>query len=564
MRDAEALAAAQGVRTHRTVALFAAAALLLLTQPLWDAATALPALDDRGISASPRVHAAVLLIVVGATALLLVAAAVAGAARSSRLLLAVDVALIVAGAALAVGALAVEPVRTDESALTSRAATALLSGQPVYGVSWPEVFADGRVPLTPTMSGGADTSYAYPPVAVLLVAAFRALVGHADAATGVVGTGGLVAAVVAGWLLVPAPWRSLVTASGLAADMLTGDARGGYPAVVALALLVPVVAGWDRTGEEGRLGPAGYLRGVALGAACATHQTAWFYAPFLAVGVWAMRRQEVGALRALGVLGRYAGVTVLAWLALDAPFLLTEPTAWLHGLALPLVQHAIVHGQGLVDVSEFLTGGSGAIGAYSVAQTLLLVGLVVLVGLAPRRLAPALGVLPALPYLLGTRSSADYLLLFAPLWIVCALTVRTAEDPPRWPLLVRTLVPVALLAPALVAAGVGMGTPPPLVVRVTHVATAHGRADSAVVTIRNRGSASLAPHFLSRAGTHPSFWWTVRSGPRVLAPGASARYVLLPDDRETARDVVERGSDTVLMTVTDDPMTLTNARFPAA
>jgi hypothetical protein len=87
--------------------------------------------------------------------------------------------------------------------------------------------------------------------------------------------------------------------------LLPQYAYAGYPAVITMALLVPVVVCWASTGVNGHLRSRGVLRAACLGAACAAQQLAWFLAPFLLIGLYAVRRGELGPRRALAVTARY-------------------------------------------------------------------------------------------------------------------------------------------------------------------------------------------------------------------------------------------------------------------
>src|SRR3712207_9229299 len=51
------------------------------------------------------------------------------------------------------------------------------------------------------------------------------------------------------------------------------------------------------------------------------------------------------------------------------------PISWFAGIALPLTQGAVLHGQGLVDVSLYFTDGSDRLDWYSRASLLTLAGL---------------------------------------------------------------------------------------------------------------------------------------------------------------------------------------------
>lgn len=147
---------------------------------------------------------------------------------------------------------------TDEGVLTAQAASQILHGHPVYSQSWPWLFDSARVGITKTMSGGADYTYGYPPLTPLLVAPVLAALHSAAAAT-LVTTGVLLVSSVLLWFLLPAPWRSAATAVCLGFGFLPHYAYAGYPAITALALLVPVVVRRPDTGAGGQLGGRGVL-----------------------------------------------------------------------------------------------------------------------------------------------------------------------------------------------------------------------------------------------------------------------------------------------------------------
>ncbi|WP_308117338.1 hypothetical protein [Streptomyces fuscigenes] len=486
----------------------------------------------------------------------------------------VDAAVLGVALALAVCAYWLDHGGTDEGVLTAQAASEIVHGRPVYGSPWPWLFELPRVGLTRTMSGGGDYTYAYPPLAALLTAPVR-LVVHSTAAATLVTTAALVAGTLALWRLLPAPWRSAATAVCLGFGLLPHYARAGYPALVAFALLVPVVVRWQDTGAGGRLGRRGLLRACCLGAACAAQQLAWAFAPFLLVGIHAVRRGDPvpGAARsARAVTARYAGVAALTCLVLNAYVALQGPRAWLGGMLLPFTQGAILHGQGLMGISYYFTSGSGRLDFYSYASLLLLLGLLAALALFVRRLGPALTVLPWLPFYLATRSQDGYYLLMTPLWLAAAVTVPTAALATAWqpalprPLAgrrVRAAVAVGLVLPAALCATVAAASPPPLRMTLTPRFTEgsrHGITSLAVRAVNTTG-ARLTPHFASRTGQGASPWWPIRSGPPALGPHASASYVLRPPHGLYA---VARGPHMPvrLIAVTDGPMTVTTALVP--
>jgi hypothetical protein len=72
------------------------------------------------------------------------------------------------------------------------------------------------------------------------------------------------------------------------------------------------------------------------------------------------------------------------------------------------------------------------------------------------------------------------------------------------------------------------------------------------ITVTNRAHSPLVPHFYATPedGIASSFW-SVRSGPRSLAPGATATYAITP----ARRDLPELASTFWIEAVTADPET---------
>ncbi len=129
---------------------------------------------------------------------------------------------------------------------------------------------------------------------------------------------------------------------------------------------------------------------------------------------------------------RIAGVAVTVWLLINTYFIVHEPGTWLRGIALPLTQGAVVHGQGLVDISLYFTDGSDRLDWYSHASMLLAAGLLAVFVLFVRRLGPAATVLPWCAFYLATRSQDGYYLLMTPLWLASAVTAPIAEFRTAW------------------------------------------------------------------------------------------------------------------------------------
>ncbi|WP_373432329.1 hypothetical protein [Streptomyces afghaniensis] len=538
---------------HRVLTLLADISLLIGTRAVW--ATA----------AGHRPGVAAVISVCYAS--VLACGVLALAVRRERSLARVDLCVLVTGVTLTLCAWIMLHHGSDEALLTTQAAREVAAGHPVYGRPWPWLFGHG-VALTPTVTGGYDLTYGYPPLAPLLAVPLLWL-GHGGAPATAVSTGALVAGTVVLWRMLPAPWRSAATMVCLGFGMLPSYGRLGYPAIVALALLVPVVVRWPRVGAGGRLGAAGLARAACLGAACAAQQLPWFLTPFLLAGLYAVRRGELGGRAAALVVVRFAGAAATLWLLVSTYFVVSEPGPWLTGIALPLTQGAVLHGQGVVDISLYLTNGSDRLDWYSFASLLLFAGLLVLFVLFVRRLGPAATVLPWCAFYLATRSQDGYYLLMTPLWLATAVTApasafagawqprpRLLSGPRRRP--ARIALAALLLLPALSGAAVAATGTPPLRMRV--VAARHPTAASVsrlTLQVSNTGGTALAPHFTLTMGQGMDPYWRIVRGPRTLTAHATARYELRPP---SGRFTLPRpGARIRLRAFTASPQTLSSA-----
>lgn len=520
-RPAAAAPAGAPAQWHRVLVLLADVSLFIGTRAIW-----VQAASHRLVVAAAISLCYASILVCGVLALVV---------RRARSLARLDLCVLVTAVTLVLCAWAMNHGGSDEALLTAQAARELVAGHPVYGQPWPWLFGHG-VALTPTVTGGYDFTYGYPPLAPLLTAPLLWL-GHGGTPATAVSTAALVAGAVALWRTLPVPWRSAATMACLGFGFLPSYGRLGYPAVVGLALLVPVVVRWPRIGRGGRLGAAGLARAACLGAACAAQQLPWFVAPFLLAGIYAVRRGELGARAAALVVARIAGAAAVVWLLLNTYFAVSEPAAWVRGIALPLIQGAVIHGQGVVGISLYFTDGSDRLDWYSRASVLLAAGLLVLFVLFVRRLGPAATVLPWCAFFLATRSQDGYYLMMTPLWLAAAVTVPASEFATAWqprPRVLsrrsgRVVASALLLVPALAGAAWAATGTPPLAMRVTSV---HGASPTTVsrlvVRVTNTAADALTPHFTLTTGQGMNPYWVIARGPATLPAHTSARYVLRP------------------------------------
>ncbi|MER6124810.1 hypothetical protein ABT173_19620 [Streptomyces sp. NPDC001795] len=534
---------------HRAITLLAVISLFIGMRSDWSTAIAI----------RPAVGGLITLGYAG----ILILGILALAVRNRRALVLVDAGVLLLGMMLALCSYVLGSAMNDETVLMTQATHELVHGHAVYGHEWPWVFQRSHVGVTKTMSGGADYAFAYPPLAVLLNAPVYALIG-AKAITFVPTVLLMVGAAVL-WALLPTPWRSAATAVTLGFPMLKAYAAMGYPAIPALVLLIPVVIRWPSIGAGGRLSCSDIVRAGFLGAACATQQLPWFLTPFLLVGVYALRRGELSARAALGVVARFTGIAVVVALAANAYFIMQSPRAWVSGLLLPFTQHGVLHGQGIMGLSYYFSNGSSRLDFYSYGSMLLAAGLLVLFGLFVRRLGPAAVVLPWCAFYLATRSQDGYYLMMTPLWIAAAATAPgsafASAWQPRLPLgrgrAVSAAVMVAVLAPAAVCVAIAAASGPPIRLAVSDVQGNSSGISGLTVQATNTGDTALAPNFASSTGGGASAYWTVRSGPSVLGPHQSARYVLVPGNGRFPLPNRER-LRVRLRVFTDRPQTLSS------
>ncbi len=555
---------------HRALALLATISLFIGTRASW----------TQALTTKPIVMLALsicyLFILLGALLVLTV--------RSQRALVLVDGLILATACVMVIGAVSIQHKPSDEGTLVAQAAKTMLHGDPIYGVAWPQMFVDQAVPITKTMDGGADYTFGYPPLAVILTAPAIPVFGF-PAASSVVNTFVLLVGAIMLWLLLPIGWRPGATAVMLGFPILPNYARLGYPAIIAMVLLIPVVVRWPRIGAGGRLRRTDILKAVFLGAACATQQLAWFVTPFLLVGLFAVRHGELPTRRSLTLVGTFAGVAAATWLAIDLPFIVRDAPAWASGILLVLTQHAVPHGQGLIDVSFYLTNGSGALDFYSYASLLLAMGLLAASAIWVRRLGPGLTVIPWFVFYLSVRSQDGYFLMMTPLWLAAAATAPPAAFQHAWQPGIsasarlrlsasrggrwllgppgRAALAGLLLAPALVCATIAVTTREPLQMSIISTES-HGSNNKGLwqmeVDVQNTASRALAPHFAISSGQGVTPFWTATGGPAVLAPHQRARYQLT--SAVPAGYSPGTNGFFYLRALTDQPMTVSTTPIP--
>jgi uncharacterized membrane protein len=544
---------------HRAISLVAAMGLSWPLVSAWS-----------GIIAVPSAGIAVIALCGGGLWLTCAIATAADGATLERLDLALlALALLVLMAYSAAKLYASSGYGTDEAAFEQGAAQLLVHGHNPYGANLLGTLSAFSVPAkyaTYTMSGGMVSTLGYPAFPVLVAAVFVQLTGGGQAVP-IADVAALIVATVLVFRALPPGWRGLAVVVCVAYPILTSFALAGMSAIIMMAALVVVASRWTRVGETGALSRADRLSGVALGLALASNQLAWFIAPFLLTGLYLVRRGQLGPRAAVRLSAGYLGWAIGTFAAVNLPFLLWDPGAWLSGVLAPLTQHAIPYGQGIVGLTLFMRIGGGALEALTYAAGCVYVALLVLYAVHFRRLARACFVLPTVALFLSPRSLSGYWMMLIAVILVSVVTSDDAALRGAWQLgqgarrswLRRPprIAVAALFAPAVACLAVAFGTPQPLSMTVLSARsdTTFERVKEITVAVGNRTDGALRPHFATNAAGQATAFWAITSGPPVLAPHASASYRITAPDLEAMQP---NGTSFLVVAVSDTPRTISS------
>ena len=305
--------------------------------------------------------------------------------------------------------------------------------------------------------------------------------------------------------------------------------NGGTDALF-LPFLLLAVWRWDRFVDASASVWVRYSGPAALGIACSIKQTPWFCALFLVVGI-AMEAASHGR-NALKAASSYLGVVAGVFALINLPFFVGNPSAWLHGAFLPLVDPLVPDGQGVVSfvLHGYFHGARlvwlGIAGALSV---LFVLGLFVFRYATFKR--SWLFLLP-IALLSPARSLSEYALDFVPVAIVAAFSVEATSFVlvPRLRPRLRgaiTVLPVLGVALCLVLSF----TRPVLTITVGEVTLKKGTSlyDTMLVRLTNNTGSTVTPSVMVLENdTHPTGYWRLPSGGTLtLGPHATKTVMLV-------------------------------------
>lgn len=364
--------------------------------------------------------ASVLLVVATATGLLLVGVAEVDVGTHGRAIATFVLGVIVASALLVyVGGIEIQYPGPDALLFGRYGADLLLDGANPFAASMAPAWSQfGTTPLsqTPTMDGGRVTSWSYPAGSLLAFVPATGLGLEAGVTTGVATLAMLAYQTLranATFALAPA-----VVILGLA--FVHGSFLGLTDAIWMLPTVVAMTAWHD--GRDRRAA-------VAMGVACAVKQLPWLICPFLAIWVWRAAPSGRAALRRAGRLVAWGGGT---FLAINAPFILWNPQAWLTSVLTPVGSTATLVHQG-VGLTLLTVSGVVALPTWTFVGLVASATVAALVCYACywERLRWAAWVLPVAILFVHYRSLFSYFMAFAVVGLWAGLCAR--DELANWP-----------------------------------------------------------------------------------------------------------------------------------
>lgn len=409
---------------------------------------------------------------------------------------------------------------TDSVAFGQYSAKLVLNGLNPFTHSLAPSLTEYRLPLTYVthyLNGSTIVTASYPAGSFLFYVPALLLGWHTQAAVGI-DVAFWIGSLLLMWILLPKSinWlAALFLASSVYIFIAIGSTDCLYMPFILVALWR-----WDRFRDATERTIARWIGPIALGVAMSVKQTPWFLLPFLLIGVAFEAHQQGKSWSRQST--RYLVICMAVFVAINIPWILANPRAWLDGSIAPLVSSFVPVGHGLIELTLIGRIGGGDLRFYTLAGVAWLGMALLLMGLRYRKLKRVWVFLVIVSFFLVPRSLASYLIMLVPAATIAALTVRGATD--DGPLLhiaiVRRFSGVALLSSVLlVFAGVGAAAfaPAPLNIKVLGVRT-NGEQElitDATVQIHNNTDRSLDPTFaVNGHGSITNFWTIVGTGRR--------------------------------------------------
>lgn len=456
---------------------------------------------------------------------------------------------------------------TDSAAFNQRALQLLVKGRDPYTARFTSshlLLKNAAHFWTYTLSGTHVDRLSYPAGSLILQAPFL-LLGLRHLTTDWVDLFAWLAAAAILYVVSPKneKWLAplLVLASMFTFLFANGDTDAMFVPFMMLAALR-----WDdfvtRTGPRWTrwLGP------VSLGIACSIKQMPWFTVPFFVVGI-AIEANSQGVPVAR-TLARYVAWVAAPIVAINLPFVLWSPGAWVHGAFLPLTQPLVPDGQGLVSLATHGVARVVHPMDLQLAAALLLLALLAsFVMWYPTMKRVWLFALPLILFV-PSRSLSTYLVDFIPAAFVVVLTTTRVPDVITRPKRAsRRRAVVAVPALFAVVAATTAFLAPPLSVKLD----SYGSRDDnqyfgdMTVTLHNNTDQAISPHVMVVVGSdHPVGFWRPQtpSGTLTVAAHATVTTTFTPPKDCWAPDREENWLVEVLSASPSALMTTPAYRWP--
>ena len=230
--------------------------------------------------------------------------------------------------------------------------------------------------------------------------------------------------------------------------------------------------------------------------------------------------------------------------AVNLPFIVWQPSAWLQGTLLPLTHPLVADGQGLVTVALHGIARGVSFPLLTAAGLCVLVALLAAMVVWFPTMKRIWMLLLPVSFFVAPRSLSSYLLDLCPAAIVAAISVApAARGRASTPDARRRLRPgaVAVAVPtaaAVVLSVLALAVPPPLDLTVRSVAASDAATSfrAVTLTVTNTTDGTVTPHFIVSVGVgHPDgFWYAADRRPVVLGPHDSTTVTITPTGYSSA------------------------------
>jgi uncharacterized membrane protein len=378
------------------------------------------------------------------------------------------------------------------------------------------------------LNGTAVTALSYPALSFLIYVPLLWL-GLSTQMAVAVNIALWILAVLLTFYLLPMRLRALALIAG-SLPILTGFTVGGVTDVVFLIPLIIAVYRWDRypslSGWRSWVGP------LAMGLAISVKQTPWPMIPFLLAAWWLEMRREGRQSEALRVVGKYLAIMGGVFLLINAPFIVSNPSAWLQGVLTPIASNAVPAGQGLVALSVFLGIGGGNLIYFALLLLSVFVLFFYLFLVTYPKFKQLTVLTPSFVLFFSARSFASYFVVLA---LPALIALFSADNHARtdYPLVVsRSIIRrgvLGLASATLIAGLLAVTSAPPLRLQILSIRTTGQLATIIQVRVNvfNQTDHPVSPSFTAQNGGAVTAFWIRASGPKTLPARTGAYYNLL-------------------------------------